>query len=95
MTPNNEAIRNGLNRALGCLFQLADRGLRVVGVEVTGRNPVVRIDGDPDRKLHGAMVVRRTVAGVRQVMRVALIDDVQVEWSELADAQTPELEGAT
>jgi hypothetical protein len=80
MNPQNDAIRNGLNRALGVLFRLNDEGFRVLGVEVSGRNPIVRVDGDPQRKLASFCVVRRTVHGAREETRVALIDNVQVEW---------------
>jgi hypothetical protein len=84
MNAMNQIVRRCLNQALGGLYALADAGATVTRLDVSGRNPILWIDGPPPGVIGTRAVMRiQRHAGQRVAVMVTRVGDCQVQWRAL------------
>jgi len=77
----NDILRAASCKALGALHFLDDAGATVTGIEIRGGRPLITLDGQPPRFVRGALHKSRTIAGQREHVMVAMVQDCRVEWT--------------
>ncbi|HET7300093.1 MAG TPA: hypothetical protein VFJ01_05515 [Oleiagrimonas sp.] len=83
MNMRNASLEQRMALAIVALKHLDKMGATVTDVDVTRKQPVLRIERNPNRFLRGVMKMRVTSpGGVRHYTLVALVDGCLVEWRE-------------
>lgn len=83
MNTMNKIINTGLLAAMGALHRLSELGCTVTRIEVTGRNPVIWVDGGlAADALPGGRKCVVKVGNTRQVTMAADLNGCQVQWRE-------------
>lgn len=85
MDTQSTYILRSLADATRCVHRLVSEGYTVLSVHIGNRQPRVVIERSARcARLHGAMSIRFSSNAGRKEIMVAEIDDVQVQWCEVA-----------
>lgn len=82
LNPANTAVQTALESAIAAVKHLNDQGATVLSVDIRGRRPIVRIDGQHGRFLQGALKRRWREGWLHRVTLVTPVHGCQVEWTE-------------
>lgn len=85
MNAMNNLLLDALKKATGALFVLDDCGATATSVDVRNGRPVILLDQAPPPELHGALRKSYPVKRGRECVRVAIVQDCRVEWTERTD----------
>lgn len=85
MNLHNACIEQRLALAIVGIKHLDAMGCVVTDVDVRGKQPVLHIERNNSRFLHGVMKIRTTANGVCRYTLVARVDGCLVQWTENHD----------
>lgn len=84
MNAMNNILFDALKNATGALFFLDDCGATVTSIDVRSGRPVIQLDAPPPPHLKGALRKSYPVDRERESIRVAIVQECRVEWTERA-----------